>query len=1150
MAKLLPPLLCLLRSFQRPRGCTLSLDFLGNAWMAISNVYCPFCGVILLQDPYPEADPRRTRPWYAEIRGLVMMESISLTGLGLISGRNILVAPVDSELSYTDTEALEQWGLSTTSRGSWAFGFHNSCWRLLRTRLGSQHSEPAVAASVFSQLFCTPCRNSSAFDLGHDYDGASHTHKIAGRPKPVDLDSHLYADPYVFLSLDDLEAAAPLDIAAWNRQRDGCTPQLFGSFSLEIKHEILSYMSTKELATLRLVSRELANLAAVGSLPQSFWRSRFLVGQEADFLFPNLRDKRDWCRLFWGTRACVRNQGSLSLINRRRVRKLIEPFAAIVELDSRSPTTLSGSTLRLAQGQTDCFQLSESSSIDGPPKLLQEIDSFSGQLASVDAAEPLVDGCRTIHRRAQLPQHSFGKEHRYIAITTRTIGARTFVSGIGFFPSYRLGKGSRILGFHDPATAEWIAVPCGSSLSALGVAFCSQGLTGVKFTFTTSESSNWVGVINGPGVAQGSLAVRGGEAQFYLTAGLDLLKMVSLGVGQLLEGPSDVFPGTITSPAQRHLWMPCPPLYEKLKISTLQPRQGSLPFEPLHNIDFGGPGGTLLPSLTRLVFHMESQPNPLVGIEIIYNEGHSVLYGRKIGCALSFLIDSVNGERIDQVGTLGWSENSFSWPGEESRTLSLGLCGLQITTDIGRTFTVAPISSTLKISVDSIQTAEPKHVITGLVALQKEPRDPFTKLGVQNQPSSEPLDQIVQRPTESSHVALERHLDSDKEFSRYISCPRSSANYQTWATLKNVRRIEVSIGIEGSSRSPNCISGLKFVYDKGAPAIVGQWMDAHEQGVFELSPYETVSSLTVWVNLMAQSAEYPTLRLGRVKAVRITTTGGHKVLFHPAAAGPISIRDMQHQYGGGFGEEIVSIPFFLHTGGLLTFQQTDIQWILNSSYDRVRAIVSQSDIAVGPVVLVRALYPPYDEVQKLYFQRPCNDGSKDQVVCAEARFNQGALLGLTFTYKSGAKAQIGDSDIVPGGSRQMLDFPEHGRVVGMDVGVREGDIHYLQFEIEANPHEHTRTASEVNIAVRYQTLSVRITPSAEQDGPDLQNQHFDWRGTWCKDEAQARRCTARPGKHFVYAPPSPRSKMLGLYVGCQDLSSVGAVYQLEDGVGV
>lgn len=104
------------------------------------NVYCPFCGVVLLPDPYNDNDPAsfqsRVRPWYAEVRGLYSTNAtagdIITTGLGIVRGRNIFYAPLDSDQSYVDmgVEALEEWrffGLSETLFGPsvnrWCFDF-------------------------------------------------------------------------------------------------------------------------------------------------------------------------------------------------------------------------------------------------------------------------------------------------------------------------------------------------------------------------------------------------------------------------------------------------------------------------------------------------------------------------------------------------------------------------------------------------------------------------------------------------------------------------------------------------------------------------------------------------------------------------------------------------------------------------------------------------------------------------------------------------------------------------------------------------------------------------------------------------------------------------------------------------------------------
>lgn len=107
----------------------------------------------------------------------------------------------------------------------------------------------------------------------------------------------------------------------------------FKALSPELKYEIFSYLSFDELLNMRLVCRNLALLATVDTLPQLYWRSRFLLGQEADFLFPRLTDKWDWSRSFFWTRASLRAR-LLPLVNRKRIRQLLEPIAALVDQEA------------------------------------------------------------------------------------------------------------------------------------------------------------------------------------------------------------------------------------------------------------------------------------------------------------------------------------------------------------------------------------------------------------------------------------------------------------------------------------------------------------------------------------------------------------------------------------------------------------------------------------------------------------------------------------------------------------------------------------------------------------------------------------------------------------------------------------------------
>lgn len=174
------------------------------------------------------------------------------------------------------------------------------------------------------------------------------------------------------------------------------------------------------------------------------------------------------------------------------------------------------------QGNKPKFNCSCSQGANNPPLLLETTNKLTGDLSYSTTKYPHWRGCRILHCRAQrLPypsQYYCGK----IAISTRQIGAMTFVSGIGIFPSSRGEYAAAIVGFHDPFAATWIRMPPSAGIDHIDVAFSSQGLTGIMFIFTNGTVSPWVGVSKGPGVTQGSLAAAGDSTPSYLLAGLDV----------------------------------------------------------------------------------------------------------------------------------------------------------------------------------------------------------------------------------------------------------------------------------------------------------------------------------------------------------------------------------------------------------------------------------------------------------------------------------------------------------------------------------------------------------------------------------------------------------------------------------------------------
>ncbi|RAK96808.1 uncharacterized protein BO80DRAFT_416097 [Aspergillus ibericus CBS 121593] len=1096
-----------------------------------SNVYCPFCGVILLPDPYgddPASPQTRVRPWYAEVRGVYATNlpggQITITGLGIVRGRNNLHAPLDNDVSYVDVGlgALEEWRLCEPSEGRWCFGFHNSCWRLLLLRLGpgqGDHPSPnrtAIAEAVFYQLYCTPCLNASSFQLGHDYGGAAQTHKLLGRPRPADLSSHFYADPYAIPSMDDLEKSASDLREAHGGPHRPLSPNdsrgekcdmlrrpnrnIFDRLSPELKLETFSYLSFDEILTMRLVCRGLARLLRLELLPQSYWRSRFLLGQEADFLFPKLTEAHDWSRLFLGTRASLK-AGLQPLTNRKRIRQLLEPIAALVDLDAVLRRSPYGSACQPANREGSCFQLTDEEGAESPPQVLEMTGSFSGQLATISADRPLNEGCRVLYRRTQSLMSPPRQNRRRIGISTVQIGARSFISGVHLFPSGESNAIHRSVGYHNPYSQKWIDVPSTSHLEALSVAFCSEGLTGVKFTFTPSDSSYWVGESNGPGIAQGTLIVPERSNRNYLLAGLDHFKIVWLGLGELIEHPrASLKPhsqGVLNSSSvQSHLWTPEPPMHDGLMLSPMLPSLPSRAFEPLANIDFGGQRGLRLGSLTCLTFHMASRPHPLIGIEVSSSDGKSVLFGSNRGCGISFPVAGSKGERVNGVSILKDNREYYPTP---------GLGGLQISTNYGRTATFAPLHYQLDAVVEPIPISPLSNIITGLVSHDLAHQNGFVQLGVQSQQCDEEvtLPDILDR---GCHEIPDDQVRYDQKFSHFINST-NPGNYQTYASLKNVRRIRASMGIHGRSRSPSRISGLKLeYYSHPSPSVVGQWMNELGNG-FEISPDEEIQSFTIWLTPMGYSTECPGLEVGQVAAIRFETTQSRCVTFRSPDFQSLPPRKLQTQYKGDSDEKL-----------------TAMSWILNLCSDRVRALVSASG-SRRPPIMVPEQPPPFDQVRKLYFERRNGGGSRESVLRADAYFEGQAIIGLAFIYKSGARASIGDVDT---DTSRTVHFAQDAKIVGLSAAARGRELVEMEFEVEQGEGSRSHKLS--------------ISRSSREGPANTGN--YDWRDVWCKDRASADSHQRLVSHDTVFPAPSG-SRFVGIYVGCQEFSTVGALYEAD-----
>ncbi|KAL4925560.1 uncharacterized protein BDV17DRAFT_283839 [Aspergillus undulatus] len=399
-------------------------------------------------------------------------------------------------------------------------------------------------------------------------------------------------------------------------------PTIGNRLSLELLFEIFSYLSFDELQNIRLVCRDLALLAAVETRPHSYWRSRFLLGQEAEFLFPCLTDLQDRFELYLETRASLK-RGLLPLINRERVRQLLEPIAALVEQETIFRDGPFGSAFSPLQQQSCYFH--------SPKEQLQAmkvLGSFPGQLASISADSPLIEGCRVLHYRAQ-SLAPFDRQHeRRIGVSIVQIGARRFILGINL---HTLGgcNIACLVGYHIPSPAKWIKIPSNSDANVKEI--CLE--------CTDLNSSGWVGENHGTDIGIGTLSMPEGTYGHHLLAGLVRSKIVSMSISQLVDHAVDspkAASQDVMSPSsvRSRLWISPAPLQDGLRLSTLSLPWPPQNFLPLTDIDFGGPGGLLL---------------------VYWKDLHSIglySFGLNGGCGISYFINGPKWERINPITPL------------------------------------------------------------------------------------------------------------------------------------------------------------------------------------------------------------------------------------------------------------------------------------------------------------------------------------------------------------------------------------------------------------------------------------------------------------------------------------------------------------------
>ncbi|KAJ5736867.1 uncharacterized protein N7483_001992 [Penicillium malachiteum] len=448
------------------------------------------------------------------------------------------------------------------------------------------------------------------------------------------------------------------------------------------------------------------------------------------------------------------------------------------------------------------------------------------------------------------------------------------------------------------------------------------------------------------------------------------------------------------------------------------------------------------------------------------------------------------------------------------------LTDVKIFTNYGRAASFIPLQYRIHQSLKSLPIPPPGHSTTGFTAAERgnwnrsssfnhplqDLSDGFSRIGIQSQPCGDTL-APTETPNYDSGIVSDDQLRDDETFAHLIRIPGDNV-YQTYASLKNVHRIKASIGVQGRSRSPRCITGLKIEYfDNRSPSVVGQWMDEMEL-LLELSSDETVRSLSIWLTSFDFSHDsQPPFRMCRVTAIHIETTLSREVTFR-APSGNSKFNGQEfNRYLGGFGEEL-----------------TAISWVFDGRCDRVRAIISIH----RPLIILPAYSVPFYHSQRLYFFVPDSSGCVQPAVAIQVFWRGSSIIGIAFVYPSGQVVRAGESETA---SQETFTFPSDSRVVSLSFLHGKGTIRGIKFEMESDGQQ------------AIPCIETSANPTDKSASADT----IEWEKStiWCKNagymESYERRA---PGTAHVYKPP-PESELVGIFVGCLLFSHCGGVYERE-----
>ncbi|KAK7431652.1 hypothetical protein QQZ08_001871 [Neonectria magnoliae] len=421
-------------------------------------------------------------------------------------------------------------------------------------------------------------------------------------------------------------------------------------------------------------------------------------------------------------------------------------------------------------------------------------------------------------------------------------------------------------------------------LRGIQVASSISGIVGLRFKLeNVADYASWktAGIVENPpdGVGVATLEPRAGFQVSGAIIGLDVCKFVSI---QLLESrlePITTEDNSISrATAIPWLWHPIEPdSPENKPISLYPPERQQTTIEPTFalNMDFGGPSGTQLSFLNRVVAFHDDLRGSFRGFAFFYTDGHKKMFGtreiidtasKRWTCTeQSIALDGPGGERIMNL--------KFE---REQAARGNSLRVIKMVTNHGRVmgFQRWDRYSNASKAENKRSLAPPdREIITGILATVQLPTGSLKSLGVRG------LLDVLGANTGSPSSLPHSHTQDLRSFpideARLKKAPRvlqNSSSCFTSVKLANVRRIGLSTGISGRTRGPDHVSGLCFEFwDSNVPLYLGQWF--HEVSHLQVEPGERITGFTFWQTQESNPANTQRENSGRITGIRIDKTG-------------------------------------------------------------------------------------------------------------------------------------------------------------------------------------------------------------------------------------------------------------------------------------